>query len=127
MRVDKPGEIDFRKAVRNSLIFIGVGLVFILLKIYAGANLLILIEKWTLLNLYVAGNLLVIIGILTLLNIYVLSPLSQRFRGSFLPWLEAVYTRVVTYAINGRKPIYFFWRHRISLVSVSWVNASLCP
>ena len=57
----------------------------------------------------VAGSFAMLAVILTLLNIYVLSPWSRRFRSTFLPWLDSLYRRLLTYALHGSKPLFFFW------------------
>jgi len=89
MRVDKPGQIDNSKALRNTIILLVLGGIFLLL----GVTTL--------------GNLLLLIGGLIPLNIYILSPLSRKFRSSFLPWLETKYTHIITFAISGKKPYAF--------------------
>ena len=55
------------------------------------------------------GNLLLVGGILTLLNFFVLSPGAERFQNKFLPRLENGYERFLTYALNGRRPLGFFF------------------
>jgi len=89
MRVDKPGQIDNNKALRNTIVLLVLGGIFLLLGVTA------------------LGNLLLLIGGLIPLNIYILSPLSRKFRSSFLPWLETKYTHIITFAISGKKPYAF--------------------
>ncbi|MFY0654072.1 MAG: efflux RND transporter permease subunit [Cyclobacteriaceae bacterium] len=55
------------------------------------------------------GNIFLALVILSVLNLYVLTPISRKFRMSFLPWLEGLYTSLLTYALNGSKPHLFFW------------------
>lgn len=55
----------------------------------------------------IIGNFLNIIVLLTLLNVYLLSPWSERFQGAFLPWLEQWYQRLLSYALHGKRPVYF--------------------
>ncbi len=55
------------------------------------------------------GNLAVIFGLLILLNVYILSPLSDRFQRSFLPWLEDLYSKMLQFALGDWKPHLFFW------------------
>ncbi|MDW3192562.1 MAG: efflux RND transporter permease subunit [Cytophagales bacterium] len=54
------------------------------------------------------GNLLLILGVIILADTYVLTPLSKRFQRGFLPWLENIYSKTLTFALGGWKPIFFF-------------------
>ena len=54
------------------------------------------------------GNLLIAIAILSVLNLFVLTPGANRFQNGFLPRLENAYERFLTFALNGRRPFYFF-------------------
>jgi multidrug efflux pump len=60
------------------------------------------------LNIFWLGNLLLLIGVLTLLNKYVFAPLSHRFQTNFLPRLENRYSRLIAFALQGKKPVLFF-------------------
>jgi multidrug efflux pump len=53
------------------------------------------------------GNILSIIGITTLLNLYVFFPGTQYFQERILPKLEAFYKRFLTYALAGKRPVFF--------------------
>lgn len=58
-------------------------------------------------TLIIFGNLLNVIALLTLLNVYALNPLSERFQRTFLPWLELRYHKLLSYALYGKRPLYF--------------------
>ncbi|MEX0811619.1 MAG: efflux RND transporter permease subunit [Chitinophagales bacterium] len=53
------------------------------------------------------GNILMAVVLLVLLNLYVLTPLSVRFQDVFLPRLERLYHRTITFALDGWKPAFF--------------------
>jgi multidrug efflux pump len=83
-------EVNKKKAVRSVIIFCGIGLLFLLL----GVNWL--------------GNLLIIGGLVGLLNTFVLTPAASRFQSGFLPRMEAVYERFLSYYLKGKRPGYLF-------------------
>lgn len=91
MRLDSQGKPLHKKILRNT----GILIVFGLLLLIPGVTAF--------------GNLLIVFGLLMLLNVYVLVPLSRRFQSIFLPWLEGLYTRLLTFALNGIRPALFFW------------------
>ena len=72
--------------------------------IAAGIGLLMLLGQATAL-----GNLSLALGLIILLNVFVLVPISRKFQSAFLPWLEGLYSKTLTYALNGWKPYLFFW------------------
>lgn len=53
------------------------------------------------------GNLLIFIGLMMLINTYILYPGTKRFQNGFLPRLERLYTRFLSFALRGRRPGYF--------------------
>jgi len=55
-------------------------------------------------GLFAIGMLSLISGILGVLNTYVLYPASQRFQGSFMPWLEDKYEAFLNRALAGKRP-----------------------
>jgi multidrug efflux pump subunit AcrB len=69
--------------------FMGVGFLFVIL------------------NMTVFGNILLLIGIITLLNTFIFFPGTQVFQGKILPVFERWYKSFLTYALNGRRPIFF--------------------
>lgn len=91
MKLDTQGAPAHKKVFRNTGILVVLGI-------------LLLAAEFT-----AFGNLLIVFGLLMLLNVYVLVPLSRRFQSVFLPWLEGLYTRLLTFALNGYKPAFFFW------------------
>lgn len=53
------------------------------------------------------GNLLVILGIISVVNAFVLLPMTEKFQNKFLPRLEALYERFLTFALSGIRPVLF--------------------
>lgn len=80
---DKPNR---KKALRNAAIFGGAGIIFIIL---GGIGL---------------GNLLVFIGLMILINFFIFFPGTKRFQEKFLPKLERIYERFLSFALTGKRP-----------------------
>lgn len=95
------------------------------INLFAGAaillGILLILVKAT-----VLGNLLVIAGLITFLNVYVLTPASNKFQGSFLPWLEGKYKATLNYALSGWKPAIFFWG-TVALLVLSNILMNIFP
>ncbi len=109
MRIqDGNREVNYKKMWRNVGILVGVGILFIIF------------------DLTVFGNLLVILGFIIPLDVYVLDPLSKRFQAVFLPFLEGVYSKTLTYALGGWRP-YFFFFGTVSLLVVSFMLMAAFP
>ena len=72
------------------------------------------------------GNILAIAGILTLLNTYVLYPATLAFQNAFLPRLEALYERFLSYVLGGKRPWAFFWG-TVGLLFLSIVLMGVFP
>lgn len=92
-------EINRKKMWRRVLIMIAVGIVMIV-----GGYLM---SDPPIKLLVILGNLLNVAALLTLLNVYYLNPLSEKFQRTFLPWLEGHYHNVLSYALHGKRPIFF--------------------
>jgi multidrug efflux pump len=88
MRVGKPAE-NKKRAVIISGIFIVLGLLLI------GAS-----TVWS--------NIFIACGLLILLTVFALNPWSDKFQNGFLPRLENGYGRLITYVLEGRRPLWFF-------------------
>ena len=71
--------------------------------------LLVITQMGKSVGLTVAGNLLLTLALLSILNVYVLTPVSRKFRMSFLPWLEKLYMSLLTFAFKRKNPYLFFW------------------
>ena len=56
----------------------------------------------------ILGNITIAIILIGLLSTYVLTPLSLKFQKIFLPIVESLYSIVLTFALKGKNPIYFF-------------------
>ena len=97
-----------KKVLRNSAIFAGIGIVFVLL----GALGL--------------GNFLIIMGILSVLNLFVFYPGSVKFQEGFLPKLETKYERFLKYALGGKRPMRFFLG-TVVLLFLSFVLMAVFP
>ncbi|MEP2667556.1 MAG: efflux RND transporter permease subunit [Cyclobacteriaceae bacterium] len=90
MKHESAEAINKKKMWKRVAIYIGIGLVFILLQVF-----------WL-------GNILIALALLTLLNVFVFVPASRKFQNIYLPRLEARYSRIVAYALKGRNPRWFF-------------------
>ena len=90
MKVEKE-VIDKKKLTRNSLVLILVGAV-----IGYGAGILGL------------GNMFMYGGGFALIYGYGVLPATDWFQGKLLPKLEDLYTKFLTYALSGKRPIGFF-------------------
>ena len=93
---DEP--VNKRKSNRNSLIMIGIGMIFALMYFGSEGEAPVL---WL-------GNLALIFGVLGLLNTYGLTPASKRFQEGFLPVLERWYEGVLKTMLKGRRPAWIF-------------------
>lgn len=78
------------KTIRVSLVLIGIGIIMLILGAIG------------------FGNLLIAFGVFGFLNLYLLYPASEKFQNGFLPRLEKSYENFLAYALNGRRPLYFF-------------------
>lgn len=97
-----------KKVLRNSGIFAGVGILFVM----TGSLTL--------------GNLLIILGIVGVLNFFVLYPGTVRFQTKFLPKLERGYEKFLQFALTGRRPGKFLLG-TFGLLAGSVVLMSLFP
>ena len=102
-------EVDYGKLWRNVGILLGVGILFLLI-------------NWT-----VLGNLAIVLGAIIALDVYVLDPLSQRFQAIFLPFLERIYSRTLTFALGGWRPYFFFFGTVFLLVFSFMLMAAFPP
>ncbi|NIK74715.1 multidrug efflux pump subunit AcrB [Thermonema lapsum] len=83
------------KTIKVGIALTLIGIAFFGLK-FAGA-----LSTFTLPNLFVTA------GLLTLLYQYALIPATHWFQDTLLPKIEAVYSRFVRFALQGRNPYYF--------------------
>jgi len=102
-------EVNYGKLWRNVGILIGVGILFLLI-------------KWT-----VLGNLLIVLGAIIALDVYAFDPLSQRFQAIFLPFLESIYSRTLTFALGGWRPYLFFFGTVFLLIFSFMLMAAFPP
>ncbi len=77
------------KGVIYALAFVAVGIVFVVLDFTA------------------FGNVLALIGIISVANIYLFFPGTHYFQQKFLPVLERIYKRFLTFALKGHRPVIF--------------------
>ncbi|MFT6997443.1 MAG: multidrug efflux pump [Cryomorphaceae bacterium] len=96
MKVGEP-DVNNRRMLRNSLIFIAVGVFLDAVSISADVAFVMIL-----------GNISLVIGISGILNIYVLSPGTKRLQNNILPKLEDYYKQFLGYALNGKRPYIFF-------------------
>ncbi|MDX2362020.1 MAG: efflux RND transporter permease subunit [Crocinitomicaceae bacterium] len=80
-----------KKTIRNSVIILGIGIIFVLI------------------NAIAFGNFLILLAILTVFNAFLLLPAAEKFQNGFLPRLENSYGKFLTYALHGKRPTKFFW------------------
>ncbi|NEN23142.1 efflux RND transporter permease subunit [Cryomorpha ignava] len=114
MKTGEP-DINKRRMVRNSLIFIVIGIVFDAVGLLSEAK-----------GFITLGNLLLFIGAAGLLNVYVLTPGTIKFQNQILPKMENGYQRFLTYALKGARP-YGFLIGTFLLLIVSFVLLSVFP
>ncbi|MDG1427914.1 MAG: efflux RND transporter permease subunit [Crocinitomicaceae bacterium] len=97
-----------KKVLRNSAIFVGIGVLLVI----AGSLAL--------------GNLLILLGIIGVVNLFVLYPGTVRFQNGFLPKLERRYEKFLQFALNGRRPGKFLLG-TFGLLIASFVLMSVFP
>ena len=97
-----------KKILRNSAIFVGIGVLLVI----AGSLAL--------------GNLLILLGIIGVVNLFVLYPGTVRFQNGFLPKLEGRYEKFLQFALNGRRPGKFLLG-TFGLLIASFVLMSVFP
>lgn len=62
------------------------------------------------------GNLIALIGVFSLLNIFIFFPGTNYFQNKILPWLEKYYNRFLTFALSGKRPIFFILGTFVALI-----------
>ena len=92
MKVDKPGAR--KKSATAFWVVFAIGVVLGGLFHAAGATL------W--------GNVFSLVAIVSALNRFILIPASRRFQDMFLPRLERFYHGVISFALKGLNPVFFF-------------------
>lgn len=108
MKHEKDSAINKKKMWKRVIIYLVVGVLIILGQVY-----------WF-------GNMLVALALLTLLNVFFFVPASHRFQISFLPRLEGQYSRLISYALRGKNPRWFFGGAVFTLV-FSFVMMGVFP
>jgi multidrug efflux pump len=78
------------------------------------------------LQVFWLGNLLLIAVAFTLLNVYVFKPFTHIFQTRFLPKLEGWYAKIISKALRGRNPVYYF-SGTIALLILSIVLLAAFP
>jgi len=101
-------DINKRKMWKRVLIMFAIGIVLIVAG-FVMANPPVKL-------LVILGNLLNVVALLTLLNVYFLTPMSERFQRTFLPWLETHYHNTLTFALEGKRPLFFLIGTFLALV-----------
>ena len=73
----------------------------------------------------ILGSLLAIAAIVTLFNVFIFTHIGKWFQNVFLVVLERVYTRILTFALSGKKLYLFFFGTIILLViTMGWYFSS---
>lgn len=89
----KPGDQLPVPKKKRSLIVAGIMTLLAVLFYFAGWNIL--------------GSLLAIFAIIGLSNLFFLNRAARWFQKKFLPWLEGLYLKSLTFALHKRNPNYF--------------------
>ncbi len=76
---------------------------------------------------YTIANLLMIFALLIPFNVYLLTPAIEWFQDKFLVWLEKVYTKTVTFSLNGKKPYFIFLGTFFLLIFSIFLVATQAP
>jgi multidrug efflux pump subunit AcrB len=95
MKVGEP-DINKRKMLKNSLIFVSVGVFLDVISVVADQS-----------TVMIFGNISLFIGISGIMNIYILAPGTKRLQNQILPKLEEYYKRFLSYALDGKRPYAF--------------------
>jgi len=90
-------EVSLKKRMRFALLFIIIGTLIVFAGIGTHSKMLVAL-----------GNLSITFGVLGFLNTKLLVPATSWFKDVFLPKLENTYERLLSFALIGRNPIYFF-------------------
>lgn len=93
MNTKKEENISNESVKKNSLLFIGVGFLSVLLGFFVEIDLL-----------KILGNLAVLIGISLWLYKYFIFPVSKTFQHEYLPKLEAKYKVILEKVFTGKRP-----------------------
>lgn len=102
MQVGDDGKIkNAGKKTRNSAIYGTIGLVLALVFFFVGNLFLDPTLKGVLVTL---SNLFFLWHLIRILNMQLLTPAADKFQTSFLPWLEGIYFRVLSFALAGSRP-----------------------
>jgi multidrug efflux pump subunit AcrB len=108
MKVGEP-DINKRKMLRNSFIFIAVGVFFdtISFLLDAGSTTATIGGVSVARAVMVVGNISLFIGISGVLNVFVLTPGTRLLQNKILPKLENAYKSFLKYALAGKRPYGF--------------------
>lgn len=87
----------------------GKGALYASFFIIAGVGIVLLGET-------TIGNLVALVGIISLLNIFIFFPGTNYFQNSMLPWLEKYYNRFLSFALSGKKPVFFILGTFVALI-----------
>jgi multidrug efflux pump subunit AcrB len=93
----KEDEVNFKRILLYSSALFVVGVLFIIGGLSTGSK-----------GLNAIGLLLALAGLLRVLNTKLLSPATNWFQTIFLPKLEVFYERVLSFALSGNRPRFFF-------------------
>lgn len=88
------GEPNKKRMIRNTIIMF-----------FIGALLLVVGYQFKLPMLRIFGNLALFFGVMIWVFQYFLLPQSDWFQNKGLPWLEEKYQRILTWCLNGKRPV----------------------
>ncbi len=118
MHIEVEGQAKPKRTLRNGLIFISLGGLFLLVS-------LLILDGVVALN--VIGNLLILFGALGLLNVYILMPASRAFQKRSLPALDGFYTKSLRYAVAGRRPYFYLGGTVFALIGSVMLLGAFTP
>jgi multidrug efflux pump subunit AcrB len=111
----KEDEVDFKKLLKYSILFIGIGILIVIAGISSETK-----------GLNALGLLLVLIGLLRIINNKFLTPATTWFQHKLLPKLESIYENVLKFALHGIRPKLFVFG-TFALLILSFVLFALFP
>ncbi|MFW6020259.1 MAG: efflux RND transporter permease subunit [Bacteroidales bacterium] len=77
------------------------------------------------LRINIAGSLLAIAAIVTLFNVFIFTHIGKWFQNVFLVALERIYTKILIFALNGKKLyLFFFGTLLLLIITMGWYYSS---
>ncbi len=77
-------------------------------------------------NILWLGNLLIIGGLLVIAQMHIGNATTEKFQANVIPWLENKYEKILTYALDKKRPYLFFFG-TVGLLLFSFVLLGFFP